>query len=126
MMSRRCFSVSTLLAGLLTCAAGFALDGPKQRPVLTVSGKIGEKNAGETARFDMKMIEARRIDDQPILARKRGRLGWPQRRQHRLLEHVSVNQVNSKMWRTYQPKRELGRRIGGTGRGWRFRATSRA
>jgi hypothetical protein len=58
MMSRRCFSVSTLLAGLLTCAAGFALDGPKQRPVLTVSGKIGEKNAGETARFDMKMIEA--------------------------------------------------------------------
>ena len=35
-----------------------ALEPPKERVVLTVTGKIGVKNAGETARFDMKMLEA--------------------------------------------------------------------
>jgi hypothetical protein len=35
-----------------------ALEAPKERVVLTVTGKIGVKNAGETARFDMKMLEA--------------------------------------------------------------------
>lgn len=35
-----------------------ALDAPKERPILTVSGKIGVKNAGDVARFDMKMLEA--------------------------------------------------------------------
>ncbi|WP_310566794.1 hypothetical protein [Hydrogenophaga sp.] len=48
------------LLGALTVAAqpALALDAPKERPILTVSGKIGEKNAGDVARFDMKMLEA--------------------------------------------------------------------
>jgi hypothetical protein len=47
-----------LLTNSLLCLPALALDAPKERPVLTVSGNIGEKNAGEKARFDMKMIEA--------------------------------------------------------------------
>ena len=51
------------LAAFLTCTAltalpVSALDAPKERPILTVSGTIAEKNAGDKARFDMKMIEA--------------------------------------------------------------------
>ena len=49
---------STLLSCALLSAPALALDTPKERPVLTVSGKISERNAGEKARFDMKMIEA--------------------------------------------------------------------
>lgn len=48
------------LLGALTVAAqpALALDAPKERPILTVSGKIGVKNAGDVARFDLKMLEA--------------------------------------------------------------------
>lgn len=48
------------LLGAVSVAAlpALALDVPKERPILTVSGKIGLKNAGDVARFDMKMLEA--------------------------------------------------------------------
>ena len=59
MKTRRHFlSLVTLFSGLLMAGASLALDAPKERPILTVSGKIGEKNAGDKARFDMKMLEA--------------------------------------------------------------------
>ena len=58
MPSRRAFSATLLLAALSIGSAALALDAPKERPILAVSGKIAVKNAGETARFDMKMIEA--------------------------------------------------------------------
>lgn len=58
MLHRR--TLHKLLAiGVLAMAwSAQALEPPKERVVLTVSGKIGAKNAGETARFDMKMLEA--------------------------------------------------------------------
>ena len=56
---RRHFAIATaLLLGTWLTTPALALDAPKERPVLTVSGKIGVKNVGETARFDMKMIES--------------------------------------------------------------------
>jgi hypothetical protein len=55
---RRTFNTTLLLAALSIGPAAFALDAPKERPILAVSGKIALKNTGETARFDMKMIEA--------------------------------------------------------------------
>lgn len=58
MTSRRLFTLSTLLGALTLSGAALALDAPKERPILAVSGKIGVKNAGDVARFDMKMIEA--------------------------------------------------------------------
>lgn len=58
MTTRRTLTTALLLAGLGLCAPALALDAPTTRPILTVSGKIAVKNAGETARFDMKMIEA--------------------------------------------------------------------
>ena len=58
MNSRRLFQASLLLGALSLSSAVLALDAPKERPILQVSGKIAEKNAGESARFDMKMIEA--------------------------------------------------------------------
>ena len=59
MKTRRHFlSLVTLFSGLLMAGPSLALDAPKERPILTVSGKIGEKNAGDKARFDMKMLEA--------------------------------------------------------------------
>jgi hypothetical protein len=59
MNPRRHFTIATtLLLGAWIITPALALDAPKERPVLTVSGKIGVKNAGETARFDMKMIES--------------------------------------------------------------------
>ncbi|MDO9033491.1 MAG: ATP-binding protein [Hydrogenophaga sp.] len=36
-------------------------------------------------------------------------LGWIQWRQYRMLEYVSVNQVDSIMWQAYQLEREMGR-----------------
>lgn len=58
-MNTRQFLRTCLLSvlGLLGLPA-LALDAPKERPILTVSGKIGVKNAGDVARFDMKMLEA--------------------------------------------------------------------
>jgi hypothetical protein len=58
MKNRRLFTVSTLLCALTLSSAALALDAPKERPILVISGKIAAKNAGEVARFDMKMIEA--------------------------------------------------------------------
>jgi hypothetical protein len=58
MKTRRLFNASALLCALTLSSATFALDAPKERPILAVSGKIAQKNAGEVARFDMKMIEA--------------------------------------------------------------------
>lgn len=59
MKKRQALSITAaLLCSVLLPATVFALDAPKERPILSVSGKIGVKNSGETARFDMKMIEA--------------------------------------------------------------------
>src|SRR5690606_41385628 len=49
---------AALTVSALLCGPSFALETPTERPVLTISGSIGVKNAGEVARFDMKMIEA--------------------------------------------------------------------
>lgn len=49
---------AALTVSALLCGPSFALDTPSGRTVLTISGAIGLKNAGEVARFDMKMIEA--------------------------------------------------------------------
>lgn len=56
--TRRAFTTCLLLAGLSISGAAFALDAPKERAILSITGKIAEKNAGDKARFDMKMIEA--------------------------------------------------------------------
>ena len=58
MTTRRTLNSALFLAGLALSVPALALDAPTTRPILTVSGKIGVKNAGEMARFDMKMIEA--------------------------------------------------------------------
>ncbi len=55
---RRTVSQFLFLSALGVAAQAQALDAPKERVVLTISGKIGVKNAGETARLDMKMLEA--------------------------------------------------------------------
>jgi len=58
MKNRRC--LMTALLGLLSFSAlpALALEAPKERPILTISGKIGVKNAGDVTRFDMKMLAA--------------------------------------------------------------------
>lgn len=58
MNNRRLFTASALLCALTLSSAALALDTPKERPILVISGKIADKNAGDVARFDMKMIEA--------------------------------------------------------------------
>ncbi|MFC3686418.1 hypothetical protein [Hydrogenophaga luteola] len=58
MNNRRLFTASALLCALNLSSAALALDTPKERPILVISGKIADKNAGDVARFDMKMIEA--------------------------------------------------------------------
>lgn len=58
MIQRRALHKVLLLGALVVAAQTQALEAPKERVVLAVSGKIGIKNAGETARFDMKMLEA--------------------------------------------------------------------
>ena len=55
---RRVLTLVASLSGLLMAGPCLALDAPKERPILIISGKIGEKNAGDKARFDMKMLEA--------------------------------------------------------------------
>lgn len=59
-MNNRRHTLAALLGGLLSLWAGnaLALDAPTERPILTISGKIGATNAGQQARLDMKMIEA--------------------------------------------------------------------
>lgn len=56
--TRRTFATSLLLCGLVMTGTALALDPPTERPILTISGKIAEKNGDDTARFDMKMLEA--------------------------------------------------------------------
>jgi hypothetical protein len=58
MTTRRRLNTALVLAACSLCVPALALDAPTQRPVLTVTGKIGVKNDGEAARFDMKMLEA--------------------------------------------------------------------
>ena len=58
MTIRQSILAAALTVSALLCGPSFALDTPSGRTVLTISGAIGLKNAGEVARFDMKMIEA--------------------------------------------------------------------
>jgi hypothetical protein len=58
MNARRFVRVCLLMGALSLGGAGLALDAPKDRSILQVTGKITVKNAGKSARFDMKMIEA--------------------------------------------------------------------
>lgn len=59
MKTRRQFGHAVVLACLsLFALSAWSLDAPQERVVLTVTGKIAEKNAPDSARFDMKMIEA--------------------------------------------------------------------
>ena len=60
-MSRRAFGIGAGGAGLSLLAARpalAALAAPTERPILTISGKIRNFNAGETAQFDRPMLEA--------------------------------------------------------------------
>ena len=47
-----------LLASALTATAALALDAPTGPVVLTVKGTISNTNAGDTAQFDLAMLEA--------------------------------------------------------------------
>jgi hypothetical protein len=60
MISRRHFMVASATSVALGAATrpAFALDRPKGKVVLTVSGKIGIRNAGTVAEFDMDMLAA--------------------------------------------------------------------
>ncbi len=58
MTSRRLLLGALLGTLAVVSQHALALEAPKERPILTISGKIGVRNAGETARFDMKMLEA--------------------------------------------------------------------
>lgn len=58
MTSYRLIANSVLALSALLSLPAIALDAPTERPVLTISGAIGAKNAGALARFDMKMLEA--------------------------------------------------------------------
>jgi len=48
----------TMLAAIGLPFASWALDAPKGKVVLTVSGKVGAPNRGDKAVFDMAMLEA--------------------------------------------------------------------
>jgi len=58
MIARRHISVAAVLALLFVCRTGLALEPPDGPVVLTISGKIANMNAGQTAAFSMRMIEA--------------------------------------------------------------------
>jgi len=47
-----------LLASALTATAALALDAPTGPVVLTIKGSISNTNAGDTAQFDLAMLEA--------------------------------------------------------------------
>jgi hypothetical protein len=57
LLSRRLLA-SVLFAAAAPAVAAPALPRPTQSPILTVSGKIGVFNEGNTARFDRPMLEA--------------------------------------------------------------------
>lgn len=50
--------LSALLASALTATAALALDAPTGPVILTVKGTISNTNAGDTAQFDLAMLEA--------------------------------------------------------------------
>lgn len=49
--------LAALLASVMTASAALALDAPTGPVVLTVKGKIANTNAGDTAQFDLEMLE---------------------------------------------------------------------
>jgi hypothetical protein len=49
--------IAALLASALSATAAFALEAPTGPVVLTVKGEISNTNAGDTAQFDMAMLE---------------------------------------------------------------------
>lgn len=57
MNNRRAFTLLLALAATTPLSFADALDAPKGRVILSVSGKIDAKNKGELAVFDMAMIE---------------------------------------------------------------------
>lgn len=60
MNQRRRFALHIigLASALLAHSSAMALDAPKGRAILTISGKLGATNAGTQAKLDMAMIEA--------------------------------------------------------------------
>lgn len=58
MIFRRHIVLVAVAATLTGTVSAQTLEPPKDRPILTISGKIGLTNGGQVARFDMKMIEA--------------------------------------------------------------------
>jgi hypothetical protein len=58
MNNRRLFTVLLSLAAVAPLTFAHDLEPPTGRVILSVSGKIGAKNKGELAVFDMAMIEA--------------------------------------------------------------------
>lgn len=57
MNTRRVFTVLLALAAATPLVFAQNLDAPKGRAILSISGKIGMKNQGDLAVFDMAMIE---------------------------------------------------------------------
>jgi hypothetical protein len=57
MNTRRIFTLLLATAAISPLCFAQSLEAPKGRSILSVSGKIGEKNKGELAQFDMAMIE---------------------------------------------------------------------
>ena len=59
-LTRRVALLSSMAAALpgLARAAGVSLPKPQGKVILTISGKIGTFNAGETAEFDRDMLES--------------------------------------------------------------------
>ena len=57
MNARRIFTLLLATAAISPLCFAQNLEAPKGRSILSVSGKIGEKNKGELAQFDMAMIE---------------------------------------------------------------------
>lgn len=58
MNTRRLFTVLLALVAATPLTFAQGLSAPQGKTILSVSGKIGAKNKGETAVFDMAMIEA--------------------------------------------------------------------
>lgn len=55
---KRLAILAFLISSALTPAAALALDAPTTDVVLTISGAVDNPNAGDTAQFDMPMLEA--------------------------------------------------------------------
>ena len=58
MKNYRIFTLLLALAIVTPLSSAQSLAPPTGRAILSVGGKIGAKNSGEMARFDMKMLEA--------------------------------------------------------------------